>query len=323
MNEGDDLYIGPYRVIRKIGDGAAAEVFLVWDGTLDVLRALKLARARADMTRHMDLHDEARRLAKLSGSPHVVTVYGVDEHEGRIFILMEYMDGGDLRQDIGCGSTEVVREYLIHAAYGLADAHAIGMVHRDVKPANLLKTRQGTVKVSDFGIARRMGDPHATTAGHVIGTRRYMAPEQLSGREAESPTDVYALGVVAHELLTGTVPFAADERRRIREDVPPLSTLVVGLSPPFAETIDAMLRRRPGDRPTASAARRALEGIAPPPPAQRPWYRTAGAVTAPVVGLAMAGVAIRTGTREMLAAAALATGSLVGAAYLDDRRRRG
>ena len=156
---------------------------------------------------------EALAVARLSGNPNIVTIYDVGEHGERPFIVMEYLAGGSLEQKIraeGAQSPRQALEWLEQAANALDAAHREGIVHRDVKPANLLLDRYGHVHVADFGIASAAGLGSLTQTGTVLGTASYLSPEQAQGERTTAASDLYSLGIVAFELLTGRRPFEGD-----------------------------------------------------------------------------------------------------------------
>ena len=203
-----------YTSVAHLASGGMGDVYRATDGLLGRTVAVKVlaerharnADVRARFTR------EARAAARLSAHPSVVTVFDVGEHEGQPFIVMEYLDGGSVYDRIrsapvapGCAV-----EWLRQAAAGLDAAHAQGIVHRDVKPANLLLDDEDRVHVTDFGIASAAGFDTLTLPGTVLGTAGYLSPEQARGESATAASDRYALGVVAYELLTGERPYAAE-----------------------------------------------------------------------------------------------------------------
>jgi len=155
---------------------------------------------------------EALAAARLSGRPNVVTIFDVGELSGRPFIVMEYLGGGSLDDRVRAGRirTRQALEWLEQAAAALDAAHAEGVIHRDVKPANLLLDEDGNAHVADFGIASAAGMDSLTKTGTVIGTAEYLSPEQAQGERATPASDRYAFGVVAWELLTGRRPFGGD-----------------------------------------------------------------------------------------------------------------
>src|SRR3989454_4628683 len=156
---------------------------------------------------------EALAAARLSGQSNTVTIFDVGEHNERSYIVMEYLSGGsldDVLRERGPQQPQQVFTWLEQAGSALDAAHAKGVVHRDVKPGNLLLDREGNVHVADFGIASAAGMDSLTMTGTVLGTAGYLSPEQAQGERATPASDRYALGVVAYELLTGTRPFESD-----------------------------------------------------------------------------------------------------------------
>jgi predicted Ser/Thr protein kinase len=211
--------IGPYRIEREIARGGMGIVYLAEDtrlGRLTALKALPSIFAENDERRER-LRREARAAAALS-HPFVATVYALEEIDGALFIASEYIEGHSLRDEIRLGPLEphdvVATARAIASA--LAAAHASGIVHRDLKPENVMRARDGTIKVLDFGLARLTPDDPAgptsvrlTVEGAILGTPGYMPPEQLEGRPVDARADVYAFGVLVHELATGHLPATA------------------------------------------------------------------------------------------------------------------
>ncbi|HZC31348.1 MAG TPA: serine/threonine-protein kinase, partial [Gaiellaceae bacterium] len=202
------LVAGRYEIERPLGHGAFATVDLARDVELD--RPVALKRLADNLSRDEDLRArflrEARLAARLS-HPNVVRVYDVGEDDDRPFIAMEYVDGqtlGDLVARRGPLPPEEVVEIGVQACRALAAAHDAGLVHRDVKSHNLFLEGDRTLKLGDFGIAVGLEGTRMTVAGTVLGTAAYLAPEQARGEEVTAAADIYALGVVLVELLTGT-----------------------------------------------------------------------------------------------------------------------
>jgi serine/threonine-protein kinase len=203
-----------YGDVRRIATGGMGEIFRATDRELGRLVALKVLAARYAQNPELRARFEREALAaaRLSGAPNVVTIFDVTEYQGRPIIVMEYLSGGSLQDAVAAGPTPPSRvlRWLEEAAAGLDAAHAAGVVHRDVKPANLLLDGQGHVHVADFGVASALGMASLTQTGTILGTAGYLSPEQAAGRHATSASDRYALAVVAWELLVGRRPFEAD-----------------------------------------------------------------------------------------------------------------
>ena len=228
----DTVVGGRYRVERVLGDGAMAKVVLAEDGELGRQVAVKLLdeQLAGDAAFRARFAREARVAASIS-HPNVVAVYDVGEADGRPFIVMEHVEGltldERLRREGALAPAEVCRIGRQVCA-GLEHAHAAGLVHRDLKPGNLIERSDGTIKIADFGIARLLEGTELTEAGTIVGTAAYLAPEQAEGGEITPAADVFALGVVLYELLTATQPWKVDSlaelaRRRSapRPELPP------------------------------------------------------------------------------------------------------
>jgi predicted ATPase/Tfp pilus assembly protein PilF len=255
------VLLGRYRVGRRLGAGGMGEVYLARDQRLDRPVALKVLHTRAaDLGR---LEREARTTSALN-HPHILTVYDVAEQEGLRFISTEFIDGETLRARLARGPLGV--EEAVRIATAVADAlsaaHAAGIVHRDIKPENVMVRADGWVKLLDFGIAEAARPPDATvTAGgrDLVGTFGYFAPEQVKGESTSPATDVYALGVVLYEMLTGRRPF--DDRAVgpyliavLNEDPPPPGEVHPEVPAPLSSLVSRMLARDLARRPPAMAA---------------------------------------------------------------------
>jgi hypothetical protein len=204
-----------YRDPELIGHGGMGEIYRAEDELLGRTVAVKVLAegCSADEAVRGRFTREALAAARLAGEPHTVTIFDVGEHEGRPFIVMEYLRGGTLADRLrehGAQEPGRVLDWLDEAGGALDAAHAHGVVHRDVKPGNLLLAGDGTVRVADFGVASAAGLDSLTMTGTILGTAGYLAPEQARGEPTTPATDLYALGVVAFELLTGGRPFQAD-----------------------------------------------------------------------------------------------------------------
>ena len=288
-----------YRQPERIARGGMGEVYRAEDAELGRVVAVKLLgehyaddeAVRGRFTR------EARAAARLSQAPSTVTIFDVGEHEGRPYIVMEYLSGGSLAERLaqeGAQPPGRALAWLAQTAAALDAAHANGVVHRDVKPANLLLDEEDRVYVADFGVASATGLGTFTEVGSVVGTAGYLAPEQAKGETATPASDRYALAVVAFELLTGARPFAresttAEAMAHVREPIPTASSL----NPDLPVEVDDVLERglaKDRDRRFASsvdlvaALREALDAAADRTavmPAAAP--RTAVTRTAPTV----------------------------------------
>jgi serine/threonine-protein kinase len=203
-----------YRDARPLAVGGMGELFLARDSELDREVALKVLADRfaQDPALRKRFEREALTAARLSRAPNVVTIFDVTEHNGRPIIVMEYLPGGSLQDAIATEpiAPALALRWLEEASVALDAAHAAGVIHRDVKPANLLLDEQGHVRVADFGVASAAGMHSLTETGTVLGTAGYLSPEQARGEQATGASDRYGLGVVAWELLVGSRPFAAE-----------------------------------------------------------------------------------------------------------------
>jgi eukaryotic-like serine/threonine-protein kinase len=210
-----DILPPRYQRPEPIGRGGMGDIYRATDSVLGRAVAVKILAERyaQDEAVRERFTREALAAARLSGEPNTVTIYDVGEHNGRPYIVMEHLGGGSLDEVLrndGAQSPTRAFVWLEEAARALDAAHRKGVVHRDVKPANLMLDREGHVHVADFGIASAAGMDSLTMTGTVLGTAGYLSPEQAQGDRATSASDRYALAVVAWELLTGRRPFEAD-----------------------------------------------------------------------------------------------------------------
>jgi serine/threonine-protein kinase len=238
------------------------EVWRAYDETLGRAVAVKLLLPQdSDPTASSRFRLEAQTAGRLH-HPYVVGVLDFGSYEDRLFLVMELVDGDSLARLLagsGPQSAERVARMAAQAAAGLAAAHQQGIVHRDIKPANLLLDADGTLKIGDFGIARFLDDPAAalTATGQIVGTSLYLAPERALGRPAGPASDVYSLGCVLYQLLTGVPPFRADTPIAILHQhldavpVPPRQ-LGADVPPAFESYLLGLLAKQPEHRPTAA-----------------------------------------------------------------------
>jgi eukaryotic-like serine/threonine-protein kinase len=303
---------GRYRLERLLGGGGMAGVYLGRDMELDRPVAVKLLAenlARDETFRERFLR-EARLSARLS-HPNVVVVYDAGETEhGRPYIVMEQVEGrtlADVLRERGRLPHEEAVALALQACNGLAHAHEAGLVHRDVKPQNLLLRDDGTLKVADFGIARAAEETALTEIGTVLGTAAYLSPEQAAGEEVTAAADVYALGAVLYELLTGRAPYELESladlaARHAEGTITPVAELAPDVPEHVEDAVMRALARNPAYRPASAGelARDLAVDTAPPPTraAARvaPWRRrlrpvlaaVGGALTAVLLGVVLA-----------------------------------
>lgn len=254
---GTDIFAGRYHILEKVGEGAAAEVYRAMDTRLGRLVAIKLLRENfsGDPGFSARFRNEARAVARLS-HPNIVDVYDYDQAGDRCFIAMEFVRGGDLNgfiADRAPLSEGEVRWLGSQVLRGLAAAHAAGVVHRDVKPRNVLVAPDGTLKVSDFGVAKAAGDAGLTNTGVVFGTPHYLAPEVARGEPATAQSDLYAVGVMLYEMLAGRLPFEGEYAISVVhahafEEPPPLGELAPGVSPRMLAAVERAMEKDPDER---------------------------------------------------------------------------
>src|SRR3954463_13992158 len=240
---------GRYRLDAQIGSGGMSTVYRAFDAVLERRVAVKLMHREitADTDQLERFRREARAVAQLS-HPHIVGVIDAGEEDGRPYIVFEYVEGETLKDRIrrlGRLPVDEAIAYAIEIARALGAAHGRGIVHRDVKPQNVLVDEEGSAKVTDFGIARSMDDSGLTADGRVLGTTGYVAPEQARGHDVNGQSDIYSLGVVLYEMLTGDVPFHGENQvsvamKHVREDLPDIQVLRPEVSATLAAVLDRM-----------------------------------------------------------------------------------
>jgi eukaryotic-like serine/threonine-protein kinase len=264
-----DLISDRYELEELVGSGGMSSVFRARDLQLERQVAVKilLERYAGDPEYLERFRREARAVARLS-HPNIVTVIDRGDDDGRQYIVFEHVDGENLKELVVRSGRLPVRralELALSVADGLAFAHEQGLVHRDVKPQNVLLSSEGEVKVTDFGIARSIHVDHGVTqTGTVLGTGEYLAPEQASGKPVSPATDVYSLGVVLWELLTGDVPFTGENfvavaLQHVNDPPPNLRAVRPDVSPRLAATVERALAKDPAQRfPSMAALAREL-----------------------------------------------------------------
>jgi hypothetical protein len=282
---------GRYRLESRLGHGGMSTVHLALDLRLERQVAVKLlAEHLADDPAFVSRFQREAQAAARLVHPNIVQVFdsGRDEHTDQYFIVMEYIEGSsgaEILRDQGWVEVDEGLSIIEQACEGLHYAHRHGVVHRDVKPGNLLRAREGEVKLADFGIAKATEQSSITQVGSVLGTAAYLAPEQARGEEAGPSADLYALGVVTYQLISGRLPYEANSLTELalkqqQEEPPLLDTLVAAVSPELAAAVAIALALDPRERyKTALEMRHGLSdgarGIAPGERA-RPTRRAAG-----------------------------------------------
>lgn len=303
-NQKANLLGDRYELLELIGRGATSRIYRARDRVLDRIVAVKLLREQYDQEQAIlvaRFNREARAVAALS-NPHIVNIYDYGQHDGTYFIVMQYVDGTnlkDLLQREGrfepAKAVDIIQQVLL----ALAAAHSHHLIHRDVKPQNILiQAADGAVKLTDFGVARALDDINLTTQGALVGTAFYMAPEQISGGVVSPATDLYAVGVVLFELLSGQLPFQGNNQMQVMlqhlyDQPPSLAKLGINVPPALEKVIQRALMKDPAQRyQSADEMRNALQtalsrGYAGPALANSPtapgasWERTSPMV-APV-----------------------------------------
>lgn len=281
---------GPYRIQAFLGAGGMGTVYRAVDSRLGREVALKVASARySERFRH-----EARAISTLN-HPHVCTLYDV----GPNYLVMELIEGSTLAAEIEKGPLAIasVARYGSQIASALAEAHARGIVHRDLKPGNIMVTRHG-IKVLDFGLARTLAETRITETNAILGTPAYMSPEQVEGRDSTAAADLFALGLVLHEMTTGRLPFPGASLGQMlaggsQAGVPPPSSARAGVPPSLDALVTKLLQRDPARRcQSAAEVARELSALAErltaPGPRRVSGLRAAYAIPVVVLLVALA-----------------------------------
>jgi serine/threonine-protein kinase len=295
-----------YRLEHALSTTVMSEVWTAVDPELDRQVVVKLLAQDADRLR---FEREAQAAAGLSHE-NIVRLFDYGEEGDRPYMVFEHQPGGSLEDLLASGSglsepevTRIARDM----AEGLAHAHEQGVVHRDLKPGNVLFDSEGRAKIADFGIAQLGGATTLTEAGTILGTAAYMSPEQAAGEAATPASDVYSFGVVLYRMLTGRLPFEANNPAALAAmhqtaEPPPVTTLRPDVSPALAELTMSALAKRPEERPASGAALAELLTLDAPPavaaeeatrvlPASRPRRRAARVPVPVAVGFTALGLA--------------------------------
>ncbi len=216
--------IGRYRILGELGRGAMGVVYKAEDPSLDRIVALKTIRLGDEVEGRKEYERRFMLEAKAAGKlthPNIVTIFDFGEEEDLAYMAMELLEGSDLRTRMRKGEIPAMEavEIALQVADGLGFAHETGVVHRDIKPGNIMLLERGAVKIMDFGIARMRHADHKTSTGMVLGTPRYMSPEQIGGEPVDQRSDIFSLGTVLYEMLTRTMLFAGDDVNQIAHNV--------------------------------------------------------------------------------------------------------
>ena len=247
---------GRYVLEREIGQGASARVWLAFDTVLERRVAVKMLDGRGTDREHVErFRREARAIARLR-HPHIVGVLDSGEHEGIPFMVLEYVEGETLKERIQRVGRLTITEAVaiaIEVGRALDAAHTHGIVHRDVKPQNILLDPEAGAKITDFGIARSGNEDSLTIGGRVLGTTEYVSPEQALGHEVTGQSDVYSLGIVLYESLTGTVPFSASSHlavatMHVRNEIPDVQQRRPEVSAALAAVVERATAKALGRR---------------------------------------------------------------------------
>lgn len=314
--------LGAYRIISQVGQGGMATVYKAYQASMDRNVAIKVLPRRLAESREFAarFQQEARIIARLE-HPHILPVFDFGESDGVTYFVMRYLETGSLKLKMEAGplSWSEIDRFFTQLAEALGYAHAHGIVHRDLKPANALVDEHGNVFLTDFGIAKLLesASPRLTQTDAILGTPAYISPEQAKAETVDKRSDIYSLGIILYEMITGRVPFVADTPlavilKHISDPLPPPSVIKADIPESIERVILKALAKEPVDRYASageflSAWKRALEeketvrrAPAPiagtPPPAPGPWTRDQSrGMPAPVPRAALQPARSRTG----------------------------
>ena len=257
-----NMIAGRYEVVQHIGQGGMADVFLAVDTILHRQVAVKILRAdlSTDTVSILRFEREAQAATALS-HPNIVEIYDVGDYKGHHYIVMEYVPGKTLKQiirDRGPLMNEEAVDIMKQLTSAISEAHKRGIIHRDIKPQNIIVKSDGSIKILDFGIATAKGSVQLTQANNVMGSVHYLAPELARGQQASPQSDIYAMGIVLFEMLAGDVPFKADQAVQIalmhmRDPLPNIRAINPAVPQSLANIINKAAAKNPSDR-YASAA---------------------------------------------------------------------
>ncbi|MEW6207289.1 MAG: serine/threonine-protein kinase [Acidobacteriota bacterium] len=249
--------IGNYRILEKLGEGGMGTVYRGIDMMLE--REVAIKALRAELTSNPELAErfraEAVTLAKLN-HPNIATLHTFFRQGNEFFMVMEFVRGETLDNFLrraGAMETERAVTLFCQALEGIGHAHSLGIIHRDIKPANMMLTMNGSIKVMDFGIARVLGTSRMTRQGNIVGTIEYMSPEAIQGYDVDARSDIYSLGMLLFEMLTGRLPFVADSEfkmmmAQIQQAPPPPRTFAPHIPLSIEQAIMRSLAKNPDAR---------------------------------------------------------------------------
>ncbi len=248
--------VSHYEILEHLGRGGMGVVYKAHDRNLDRLVALKFLppNLTSDPDQRERFYQEARAASRLN-HPNITTIHEIREHQGELFLVMEFVNGETLK---ALASKEIlplpkVLDIIMQTAEGLAAAHEQGIVHRDIKADNIMITPKGQVKIMDFGLAQFKGAVHLTLEGSTVGTAAYMSPEQARGEEIDHRSDIFSLGVVFYELLTGHLPFRGEHEAAmlysvVNEEPAPIARFNQQITPEIERIVAKALAKDPADR---------------------------------------------------------------------------
>jgi len=304
------MMIGRYEILDEIGQGAMGTVYRARDPMIDRVVAIKTVAIALLRQEGADAESRFLREAQSAGRlshPNIVTIYDVSEADGLAYIAMEYLSGKTLRDIMNQSQMplDLILDTMTQMAEALAFAHEHGVIHRDIKPANVVITRQrGRIKLTDFGIAHLVNSNHTQT-GQMLGSPRYMSPEQAMGRMVDGRSDIFSLGAVLYEMLTGQYAFDGESLpsiiyRVISEMPVPVEIMRPKLPAELTSLLARMLSKNPEDRPDANTLVNALHALAantPQTPALPPVDKVSQplrilAFTTPLAVFLLVGVSI-------------------------------